>query len=215
MKSAMAFHGVAMPDVRRLCRHAFSARPMPSQATWLATVDALWREAEFREERYAAVELLAWKPCRPFRDAAMPDFLGTLIVSGAWWDYVDPIAINQVGPLLETFPDDVRPTLQAWCMDADIWLRRTAILAQLKFKADTDWPLQQQLMAPSLTSDEFFLRKGIGWALREYSKTAPDEVLDYVRTNAHVLSGLSKREGLKVLLKDGRVSRDDPLFTRG
>ncbi len=214
MKSAMPFYGVQMPEIRRLSRAAATARPNLSREAWLATIEALWRQAEKREERHAALEILAASPYRQHASPALLELLERLIVDGAWWDYVDPIAINQVGPLLRDHRMEIEPHLLAWSVGEDIWLRRSAILAQLKFKADTDWPLLQRLIEPSRESTEFFLRKGIGWALREYSKTEPDRVLNYVRTNRQVLSGLTRREGLKVLMRSGVVDRSDPAFAR-
>ena len=214
MKSAMPYYGIQMPEIRRFCRDTFKANPLASRAIWIATIEALWWNARRREERYAALELLAARPYQAYRDANLLNLLKSLIVSGAWWDYVDQIAINQVGPLLRDHPQVIRPQLLAWSVDDDIWLRRSAILAQLKFKQDTDWPLLKSFIKPSQGSDEFFLRKGIGWALREYSKTEPARVLDYVKANHRKLSSLSKREGLKILLKTGAVNRDDPVFAQ-
>jgi 3-methyladenine DNA glycosylase AlkD len=214
MKSTMPHYGIQMPDIRRICQATFSNHPQESRAAWIATIEALWWEAERREERYGALELLAAKAYRQHHDADLLDLLKTLITSGAWWDYVDPIAINLVGRLLRHYPDVIRPQLHDWSTGDDMWLRRSAILAQLKFKQQTDWRLLQRFIMPSQESTEFFLRKGIGWALREYSKTEPDRVLDYVRANHEVLSGLTKREGLKVLLKSGVVVRGDPIFAR-
>ncbi len=213
MKSDMPYYGIATPELRRLCRSAFRAHPLRDRADWLATLTALWWQAGRREERYAAIELLSARAYRCHFDAALIDVLEALISSSAWWDTVDPIAINHVGTLLSEYPGPIRARLKVWSRGEDLWLRRAAILAQLKFKTDTDWQLLQSLMAPALDSREFFLRKSIGWALREYSKTEPDRVLDYVRSKAGRLSGLSRREGLKVLLKNGTVSRDDPAFS--
>lgn len=212
MKSAMPYYGIRTPEMRRICRAVFAAHPLADAPAWEAAVLALWRGAEFREERYAALELLGMRRYRRLFDAPLLTTLETLIVEGAWWDYVDHIAANFVGALLTDHPRVVRPRLVVWSTGDDIWLRRSAILAQLKFKSRTDWPLQQRLMAPSIDSREFFLRKGIGWALREYSKTDPAAVLAYVRDHANVLSGLSRREGLKVLVRTGRIASDDPLL---
>ncbi len=212
MKSEMPYYGIPAADMRRLAKAAFSAHPLPDRESWLATTLALWRGAEFREERYAAIELIGHKPYRPYFTVGLLDVLDELIVSGAWWDFIDPIAINYIGALLADHRAEIQPRLLDWARDENVWRRRSAILAQLKFKDRTDWPLQQRFMAPSLRDREFFLRKAIGWALREYSKSEPHRVLAYVREHAATLSGLSKREGLKVLLKRGKVSRDDPLF---
>ena len=87
--------------------------------------------------------------------------------------------------------------------------RRSAILSQLKFKAKTDWPLLQSFIEPSISEKEFFLRKSIGGALREYSKTDPGAVIDYVRRHQADLSGLSKREGLKAARKSGDLAEQE------
>lgn len=100
----------------------------------------------------------------------------------------------------------MKPLLKRWATDDDMWRRRTAIICQLKFKSATDEALLFHAIEASKLSREFFLRKAIGWALREYSKTEPQVIIDYITTNADTLSGLSKREGLKVLLKQGAVS---------
>ena len=214
MKSTMPFYGVQMPELRRLSRTVFAANPLASRAAWMQTIELIWWNASHREERHAALELLAARSYKAHHDPELLDLLKALIVSGAWWDFVDTLAINQVGPLLRDHPDEIRPHLLKWSTGEDIWLRRTAILAQLKFKQHTDWPLLKRFIEPSAASGEFFLRKGIGWALREYSKTEPDRVLDYVRANHQTLSGLTKREGLKILLKSGRVAKEDPIFVR-
>ena len=120
-----------------------------------------------------------------------------MIVSGAWWDYVDAIATRQLGELLRKYPTRMAAILRKWAIDDDIWLRRSAILAQLNFKADTDLALLYDCIRPSLGRSEFFLRKAIGWALRQYARTNPDEVLRYVRDHRAELSPLSIREALK------------------
>ena len=122
-----------------------------------------------------------------------------MIVTGAWWDYVDQLAAKHMGHLLASHPGDVRPVLVSWATGEDIWRRRTAILAQLRFKADTDTGLLFSAIEASISDKEFFLRKAIGWALREYSKTAPGVVAGYVADNHHRLSALSRREALKVI----------------
>ncbi|MEM8768109.1 MAG: DNA alkylation repair protein [Pseudomonadota bacterium] len=212
MKSEMPYYGIPAADMRRLAKAVFDAHPLPDRESWTQAVLTLWRDAEFREERYAALTLIDHKPYRRYYDVNLLALLDELIVSGAWWDFIDPIASNYVGALLREHRAAIEPQLLVWAEDDNHWRRRSAILAQLKFKADTDWPLQQRFMAPSLEEREFFLRKAIGWALREYSKTDPEAVLAYVRGHAKLLSGLSKREGLKVLLKTGQVAREDPLF---
>jgi 3-methyladenine DNA glycosylase AlkD len=121
-----------------------------------------------------------------------------MIVSGAWWDYVDVLASHRVGEyLLRDFPKEMKREMRRWSVDDDMWKRRTSIICQLTFKADTDLDLLYDCIRPSLPSREFFLRKAIGWALRQYAWTNPKEVVRYVREHDGELSGLSKREALK------------------
>ena len=120
-----------------------------------------------------------------------------LIVTGAWWDYVDDIASHRVGPILRDHPASMRRKMLAWSKSKNMWKRRTAILCQLGFKAETDLDLLYACIEPSLESREFFLQKGIGWALRQYAWTDPAEIARYVRQNHVRLSALSRREALK------------------
>ena len=212
MKSAMPYYGIAAPVLRNISRELFKGHPIDQAAVWEATILDLWRNARFREERYGAIELLSFKPYRQYFSPELMPLLEEFIVSGAWWDYVDNIAINMVGPLLRGFPRQLAPLLRDWSVDDDIWRRRTAILAQLKFKGDTDTDLLFAFIEPSISEKEFFLRKAIGWALREYSKTDPSTVIDYIDANSSRLSGLTKREGLKILIKQGVLKKDDVRF---
>lgn len=205
MKSEMPFAGVATPDLRKIAGTVFSAHPQPTQARWQQAILSLWRGARYREERHAAIGLARAKPYQPFRNPSACPMFEEMIVTGAWWDYVDEIAINLIGELLRDHTEFTRGVLLGWTRDADLWRRRSAIIAQLKFKADTDLELLLAAIEPAMESKEFFLRKAIGWALREYSKTDPAFVIDFVNRNAAALSGLSKREAFKVMLKRGQV----------
>ena len=129
-----------------------------------------------------------------------------MVVTGAWWDYVDAIAGRGMGAMLAAHPRPVKAALREWAKDDDIWKRRTAILAQLKAKGETDTALLADAIRPSIGDPEFFLRKGIGWALREYSKTDPAWVLTFVEAHPG-LSALSRREALKHLERKDRNSR--------
>jgi 3-methyladenine DNA glycosylase AlkD len=120
-----------------------------------------------------------------------------LIVTGAWWDYVDDIASHRVGAILRDYPAPMRRKMLAWSKSADLWKRRTSILCQLSFKAETDLELLYACIEPSLGSREFFLQKAIGWALRQYAWTDGAEIQKYVRRNRTRLSALSCREALK------------------
>ncbi len=110
---------------------------------------------------------------------------------------MDAIASHQIGELLRRYPAEMARTLRQWAACDNLWKRRSAILAQLQFKHDTDLELLYDCIRPSLGSSEFFLRKGIGWALRQYAWTDPREIQRYVRKHDAQLSPLSRREALK------------------
>ncbi|MDE0691681.1 MAG: DNA alkylation repair protein [Gammaproteobacteria bacterium] len=207
MKSEMPFHGVTVPVVRKLVAETVRSLPLPDAATWEQAVLALWRSAERREERYAAVELLNHSRHRRWLEPARMAMIEELVVTGAWWDYVDAIASVAVGQMLNRHPTEVAVLLRRWADDVDIWKRRTAILSQLKRGKSTDEALLFAFIEPSIDEREFFLRKAIGWALRQYSRVNPDAVTAYVERHASRLSALSKREALKALLKSGAVAQ--------
>ena len=138
MKSAMPFHGVPAPARRSLTRKLFAGRSWPDADAFAAEVRALWKGATFREERYAAVQLTGHRAAKALQGPALLPLYEELIVSGAWWDYVDELAAHRVGPLLLAHPGVVRPAMLSWSRSSDLWKRRTAILCQLRFKAKTD-----------------------------------------------------------------------------
>lgn len=199
MKSALPYRGVGLPQVRTLSRTVFDAHPLPDRGEWEATVRALWDAAAYREEWYAAIALTGHRRYAGYQDPRALPLYEHLVVTGAWWDVVDEVATHRVGPLLRGHPDEIAPVLRRWAYDADHWRRRTAILAQVGAKGATDTALLTDTIAPSLGEADFFLRKAIGWALREYGKHDPDWVRAYVDTHRTELSPLSVREATKHL----------------
>lgn len=195
MKSAMPYYGLRMSEVRTICRRVFDG-PAMTCGDWRRTILDLWRGARRREERYAALQLLAMKQ---YRDCLTPDempMLEELVVTGAWWDLVDELA-GVIGHLMRAHPRRMRPLMRRWSTDQDLWKRRVSIICQVGFKRETDLGLLYANIEPNMGDRDFFIRKAIGWALRSYAWTDPKEVARYVRTNEGRLSGLSKREALK------------------
>jgi 3-methyladenine DNA glycosylase AlkD len=197
MKSAMPYRGVSSPVLRRLCREAFTAHPLATSGEWKRVVLELWREAAFREERYAAVMLTESRLYRAFLTVAAVPMFEELIVTGAWWDFVDTIAGHSLGAILRAEPRRMKPLMRRWSKDEDMWKRRAAILCQLGFKRETDLKLLYDCIEPNLSHKDFFIRKAIGWSLRQYAWTDPKEVRRYVKANRDRLSGLSVREAMK------------------
>jgi 3-methyladenine DNA glycosylase AlkD len=198
MKSELPFRGVASPERAALGRRLFGAHVLADEAEWRATVLTLWREAAYREERYMAVALSGERRYAGWQTPALLPVYEELIVTGAWWDYVDEVANRRVGPLLRGFPKDLTPVMYAWATDADLWKRRTSIICQLSFKEATDTKLLSTAIEANLDDRDFFIRKGIGWALRQFARTEPGWVRAFVDSHPG-LSPLSVREALKHL----------------
>ena len=197
MKSAMPYHGVPAPLLRKISKECFADLEFTSAMQWQSQVLGLWRGAHFREERYAALSLAGDKRARFFQTPAAMKMYEEMIVTGAWWDYVDEIASHRVGPILKDHPATMRRKMLSWSKSDNLWKRRTSILCQLGFKAETDLELLYACIEPSLSSKEFFLRKAIGWALRQYAWTNAAEVQKYCARERNRLSPLSRREALK------------------
>jgi 3-methyladenine DNA glycosylase AlkD len=197
MKSTMPYHGVPTTPLRQICKTTFAAVRFGTAADWQAQVLDLWRNARFREERYAALHLAGDKRAQPFQTLSAMALYEELIVTGAWWDYVDDVASHRVGPILKRHPAPMRRKMLSWSKSNDMWKRRSAIICQLGFKEETDLKLLYACIEPSLGSPEFFLQKAIGWALRQHAWTDEAEIKKYVRQNRSRLSALSCREALK------------------
>jgi 3-methyladenine DNA glycosylase AlkD len=199
MKSAMPFRGVPKPPRQQLLTALVAAHPLADPDELLAVADELWTGAEFREERYLALGLLAH---RRYAGWARPSWVGSVhrrwIVTGAWWDFTDELANRHVGPLLRTHPDELTPLVRGWITDPDRWLRRTSVICQLGAGAATDRALLTDAIVANAHDGDFFLRKGIGWALRQHARTDPDWVRAFVEEHPE-LSPLSRREALKHL----------------
>jgi len=196
MKSTMPYLGVGVPAVRRLTRASATEAPPHDGNELEAVVRELWACAHHREERYAAIALLDTTAARAVRSPWHLGLVRDLIVDGAWWDYVDELS-HRVGDLLGEWPNDVRPEICGWAGAPDRWLRRSAIICQLGHKGHTDLDLLTQAIEHNRAHEDVFVRKAIGWALRDYARTDPDWVRAFVAS--HALSPLSRREALKHL----------------
>jgi 3-methyladenine DNA glycosylase AlkD len=195
MKSPMPFRGVPMPSVRAITKAAARAHPLLTVEELEAAVRTLWDEAQFREERYAASALLATK-IGAGRLELVPLY-EHLATTGAWWDHVDDLA-HRVAELHDAHPTEAAAIVRRWSTAADFWLRRLAIISQLGRKDRVDPALLSEVIEPNIADREFFIRKAIGWALRDHARADPDWVRAFV--DAHPsLSPLSRREALKHL----------------
>ncbi len=202
MRNLFPFLGIKGPVRDTLQREALAGMPRPSQGDLEAVARGLWALPE-REYQYAACDLL-----RRYGKAMDDRFLAVareLVQSKSWWDTVDTLASNVVGPIVERHPD-LREEMDRWVRDGDMWVVRAAILHQLKYRGATDAARLFGYCELRAADTEFFIRKAIGWALREHSKTNAAAVRAFVAGHEAELSGLSKREAL-LWLNGGRSGR--------
>lgn len=192
MKSDMPFLGVRVPDARRIARAA--AKGEKDAGALLTAARTLWDEAGHREERYAAQALLALRPVRG--DLAAVPLIEHMVRTGRWWDFTDDLA-SRLAELHDAHPAETAALVRRWSTDDDLWMRRLAILSQLGRRDRVDSALLREVIGANLADAEFFIRKAIGWALREYARVDPDWVRSYAAE--HDLSPLSRREALKHL----------------
>jgi 3-methyladenine DNA glycosylase AlkD len=198
MKSELPFRGVSAPERKALGRRLSAEHVLGSAAALRSAVLTLWREAAYREERYVAIDLIGDRRYAAWQTPSWLPVYEEMIVTGAWWDVVDEVANRRVGPLLRTYPAELTPVMRAWATDADLWKRRTSIICQLGAKEATDTALLTAAIEANLGDRDFFVRKGIGWALRQFARTEPGWVRTFVDTHP-ALSPLSVREAVKHL----------------
>ena len=120
-----------------------------------------------------------------------------MVVTGAWWDFVDEIATHRLRELLERYPRGMSRRMRSWSRDQNLWKRRSSIICQINRKDETDLDLLFDCIEPNLSHRDFFVRKAIGWALRDLAWTDLGTVETYVERHYDRLSPLSRREALK------------------
>lgn len=194
LKELFPFFGLSHPLRREVQKPLFKL-PISSEKELIELVDALWEKKE-REFHYVAQELLYHH--RKLWSCDIFSLLERMIRSQSWWDTVDFIAANLLGTALQRFPEKIS-MMDTWIRDSFFWIRRSALLFQLKWKEKTDETRLFQYCTLTLAEKEFFIRKAIGWVLREYSKSRPEQVRHFVDAHQNVLSGLSFREATKYL----------------
>lgn len=194
MKGHFPFLGIKSPLRKELEKQLFKETGILTEPFNKELVVELWGKNE-REYQYTALTYLEKMMNKLQRDD-LP-FMEQLITTKSWWDTVDAIAPKPVGKIAERFPEVVPETIDGWAVHDNMWLRRAAILFQLKYKQMTNEETLYQYIRQNADSKEFFIQKAIGWALREYSKTNPASVRVFIE--GQVLAPLSVREGSKYL----------------
>jgi 3-methyladenine DNA glycosylase AlkD len=191
MKDHFPFLGIKSPLRKELEKQFFKETEIMKMPFDKDFVKGLWGKDE-REYHYTAITYIG-KFIKKLPKDVVP-FFEELITTKSWWDSVDSIA-PLVGELARKYPEIIEETIDGWAVDDNFWLRRSAILFQLKYKQQTNEDLLYDYIGKNADSKEFFIQKAIGWALREYSKTNPVSVKAFIEGNR--LAPLSVREGSK------------------
>jgi 3-methyladenine DNA glycosylase AlkD len=197
MKSALRFHGVDAPTLRAECASYCKEHPELDREGLIAIADALFATECFDLRSVASLLLERRRALLRPGDAS---WLVGLARKGACWAHVDHLVTQVIGPLLEGH-ESLPRRVRAWARDGDFWVRRVALLAQLGAlrRGAGDFPLFASIAAPMLPEKEFFVRKAIGWVLREVSKKRPELVRDFLVSRGARASGVTWREATKYL----------------
>jgi 3-methyladenine DNA glycosylase AlkD len=197
MKNHFDFFGIKAPVWQAFLKKTFVEKGCFSGEKLMDFVTFCF-EDDRRELHYAAIEMV--QKVIKQQDIAFVDFITFMLTKNAWWDSVDWIATKIVSAHFKHFPQLIVPTTEKWILSDDFWLQRTSIIFQLPYKNETDFELLKKYILMVADSKEFFLQKGAGWALRDYSRRNPQGVKDFVAANPQ-LSNLTKREALRLLEK--------------
>lgn len=202
MKSELPYAGLTAPELTSLLKPLLAEHRFIDRAQWEAAALELVEDATHREEWYAAIALLRHRAYRQWVDPDLLPLLERVVRFAGWWDVVDEAASHLVGQVLFDHRGDVTPVMDDWAVDPDsLWVRRTAMLAQLRHAEATDADLLERVLVANLEDTaygrDFFVRKALGWALRQHARTNAEWVRTFVETHTDRLSGLSRREALK------------------
>lgn len=193
MRDQFEYLGIKAPQVASLLREFIKSNGLPPFEKLDLICRELWGLPE-REFQYIAMNLIS-----KYEKKLEPEFIETLeylIITKSWWDTVDLVAGHPVGTMFKTYPKVKEKYLKKWRKSENIWLRRTTLLFQLGYKKETDFDLLCEIIKENFGSDEFFINKAIGWALRQYAHTNPAPVRKFVKATKE-LHSLSRREALK------------------
>jgi 3-methyladenine DNA glycosylase AlkD len=196
LRGQFEFYGLTSALRRNLQKQFYKTHGYPPAGLLSDYVKFLWESNE-REWQYVGMELaVRFTRKESERILQLSEYM---ITHKSWWDTVDLIATKIVGSALSVFPELIPLYPDRWIASKDLWLKRSALLFQLKYKTATDTDLLFNYILRCTSMKEFFISKAIGWALREYSKTVPAIVQDFVES--HQLQPLSRKEALKIVSK--------------
>jgi 3-methyladenine DNA glycosylase AlkD len=202
MKGQYEYFGIKSPLRREILKNFLSEYGLPPVNQLSVIIKDCWNAPQ-REYQYFIMEVLD-KMARNAEKERI-DLYEYMLLNKSWWDTVDYISANLVGNHFRLFPTQIISYTQKWISSGNIWMQRSALLFQLKYRDKTDLDLMTRYIEQLLGSKEFFINKAIGWVLRQHSKTDQDWVLTYVKINEDRLAPLSKREAVKWLERKGEL----------
>ena len=215
LKSDLEFVGATLPQIHAVARAFLADRPTLDHDDLVAVVEALWAEP-VHERRMTAVDLLEMRadPLLTPDDLALVE---RLLLDSRTWALVDGLAANVAGPIVDRYPAAGDATLDRWAVHPDFWLRRSALLALLVplRHGDGDFVRFGRYADAMLDETEFFIRKAIGWVLRDTAKRRPDLVFEWLLPRARRASGVTYREAVKPLSAEQRAALDAARGTSG
>ena len=194
MRNQFEYFGMTAGERRAITKPFLVKAFLPEKAVLHELVRELWAKPERDFQQFGQDLAFKYVKRLELEDIALFEFM---ITHKSWWDTVDFIAVKLVGQYFKTFPLERDFYIQKWLNSGNIWLQRTALLFQLKYKTAIDTILLENTIQALLGSKEFFINKAIGWVLREYSRTDSEWVVDFVAKTE--LSNLSRREALRLL----------------
>ena len=199
LKTTMPFYGVKSPILNTIVNDVNNLHLISNQEEYNSVIMDIWNLSH-REEKYISIKLARkWKKYITLEALTVYE---KMIREGQWWDFIDPISQGLIGILLMNNRFKMNKILDKWIKDENLWIRRSAILAHLKHKENTDYKKMFEYCLKCAHEKEFFIQKSIGWVLREFSKIEPEIVYAFIQDNEQNLSNLSKREGMKYIKKN-------------
>jgi len=200
MRNKSEFYGLPSPLRRQLLKDFIAKSGYPPYEQLEKMIHYAWAQPQ-REWQYAAMEIV--EKFAKKADPGLLDLCEWMITNKSWWDSVDFLAPNIAGVIFKKYPEIKMQYIENWMQSGNLWLQRSCLLHQLRDNKTADRALLFNLCERLASHPDFFIRKAIGWSLRQYSKTFPEAVIEFV--NLHELSNLSRKEALKVINKGQRA----------
>jgi 3-methyladenine DNA glycosylase AlkD len=194
MRNQFEFYGIMAVQRREISKPFLVKAYLPNKEDLTPLIKALWQKPQ-REFQHFAMDLMV-KYVKQFEKEDL-ELLEYMVTHKSWWDTVDMVSTKLMGAYFKLFPEEIKENINKWLQSNNMWLQRSTLLFQLKYKADLDTKLLTHCIHHLLGSKEFFINKAIGWILRQYSTTNPDWVLDFVDVTD--LAPLSRKEAIRLI----------------